>query len=179
MENWHNRPAAALMQELDSGPGGLTEREAARRLERYGPNELASPQGPSLLSRVLGQMKDPMILVLLGAAALSLAASRGEDWLDGVIILAIVAVNAVISITQEDNAQRALEELRRMSAPMARVLRDGQLLQVPAAALVPGDVFGPGGEGYLRMSFAASYESIVEGCGRLKAAVEQLRTSGR
>ena len=72
MEDWHNRPAAKLMQELDSGPGGLAEKEAARRLERYGPNELAALKGPSLLARLLGQLGDPMILVLLGAAALSL-----------------------------------------------------------------------------------------------------------
>ncbi len=140
MGDWHNRPAARLMKELESGPGGLTAREAEKRLEQYGPNELAAPEGPSLLIRVLEQLRDPMILVLLAAAAVSLAASRGEDWLDGVIILAIVAVNAVISITQEDHAQKALEELRRMSAPTARVLRDGRVQQLPAARLVPGDV---------------------------------------
>ena len=140
MGDWHNRPAARLMKELDSGPSGLTSREAEKRLEQYGPNELDAPKGQPMLLRVLGQLKDPMILVLLAAAAVSLAVSRGEDWLDGVIILAIVAVNAIISITQEDNAQRALEELRRMSAPTARVRRDGQLRQLPAAQLVPGDV---------------------------------------
>ena len=140
MGDWHSRPASRLMKDLDSGPGGLTAREAARRLERCGPNELAEPERPSMLLRVLGQLKDPMILVLLAAAAISLAASGGEDWLDGVIILAIVAVNGVISITQEDHAQRALEELRRMSAPMACVLRDGQAQKLPAAQLVPGDV---------------------------------------
>lgn len=81
-----------------------------------------------------------MILVLLGAAALSLAASGGEDWLDGAIILIIVLVNGVISITQEDHAQQALEELRRMSSPQAHVLREGRAKKISAAALVPGDV---------------------------------------
>ncbi len=140
MGDWHSRPAAQVMKELTSRTQGLTEREAAQRLEKYGPNQLAQPEPPSLLIRVLGQLKDPMILVLLAAAAISLAASGGEDWLDGVIILVIVVVNGVISITQEDHAQQALEELRRMSSPKAGVLREGIPHRVAASALVPGDV---------------------------------------
>ena len=108
MSDWHSRPLEQVMKELDSRPSGLTERESAQRLERLGPNQLEPPRKPSVLARVLGQLKDPMILVLLGAAALSLAASGGEDWLDGAIILIIVLVNGVISITQEDHAQQAL-----------------------------------------------------------------------
>ena len=126
MSDWHSRPLEQVMKELDSRPSGLTERESAQRLERLGPNQLEPPRKPSVLARVLGQLKDPMILVLLGAAALSLAASGGEDWLDGAIILIIVLVNGVISITQEDHAQQALEELRRMSSPQAHVLREGR-----------------------------------------------------
>ncbi len=140
MGDWHARPAEEIMRELDSGRSGLSEREAKRRLERLGPNELEAPPPPSLLSRVLAQLRDPMILVLLAAAGLSLAASGGEDWLDGVIILVIVVINAVISITQEDHAQHALEELRKMSSPRARALRDGRERKLPAAELVPGDV---------------------------------------
>lgn len=108
MSDWHSRPLEQVMKELDSRPSGLTERESAQRLERLGPNQLEPPRKPSVLARVLGQLKDPMILVLLGAAALSLAASGGEDWLDGAIILIIVLVNGVISITQEDHAQPGL-----------------------------------------------------------------------
>lgn len=131
MSDWHSRPLEQVMKELDSRPSGLTERESAQRLERLGPNQLEPPRKPSVLARVLGQLKDPMILVLLGAAALSLAASGGEDWLDGAIILIIVLVNGVISITQEDHAQHALEQLRRMSAPMACALRDGRAERLP------------------------------------------------
>ena len=140
MDDWYSRPVSHIMKELESSHEGLTEREAQRRLERAGPNELAAPDKPGLLRRLLGQLKDPMILVLLGAAGISLAASGGEDWLDGVIILVIVAVNAVISITQEDHAQQALEELRRMSTPRAKVIREGKERIIPAAELVPGDV---------------------------------------
>ena len=74
MGDWHSRPAGQVMKELDSGPQGLTHREAAHRLEKTGPNQLAQPAPPSLLVRILSQLKDPMILVLLTAAALSLAA---------------------------------------------------------------------------------------------------------
>ena len=140
MGDWHSRPAGQVIKELGSGPQGLSDREAARRLEKAGPNLLTQPDPPSLIARILGQLKDPMILVLLAAAVLSLAASGGEDWLDGVIILIIVVVNGIISITQEDHAQQALEELRRMSSPTALTLREGERKRVAASALVPGDV---------------------------------------
>jgi Ca2+-transporting ATPase len=140
MGDWHSRPVEALWKELEAAPGGLTERQAAQRLERWGPNELEPPKKAGLLGRVLAQMKDPMILVLLAAAGLSLAASGGRDWLDAAIILIIVVVNNIISISQEDHAQRALEELRKLSSPMARCLRDGRQVKLEARRLVPGDV---------------------------------------
>ncbi len=140
MKEWHSVGIREILGELGATAEGLSEREAARRLEKRGPNELARAEKPSLPARVLAQLRDPMILVLLVAAGVSLAASGGRDWLDGVIILVIVAVNAVISITQEDHAQQALEELRRMSSPQAKVRRDGQVKRIPAARLVPGDV---------------------------------------
>ncbi len=140
MGEWHSRPAAQLMAELETSPKGLPAKEAAARLTRSGPNQLQPPKRPSMLVRVLAQLRDPMILVLLTAAALSLAASGGADWLDSAIILVIVVVNGVISITQEDHAQHALEELRRMSAPMALAFRDGKPVKLPASSLVPGDV---------------------------------------
>ena len=163
MGQWHSRPAAQIMKELDSGPGGLTEKEARRRLERLGPNELAPPQAPSLLARIWGQLKDPMILVLLGAAGLSLAASGGEDWLDGAIILLIVVVNGAISINQEDHAQHALDELRRMSSPMARVLREGREATIPAGQVVPGDVI------LLQAGDQVPADARVLECSRLQA----------
>lgn len=163
MSDWHSRPLEQVMKELDSRPSGLTERESAQRLERLGPNQLEPPRRPSMLARVLGQLKDPMILVLLGAAALSLVASGGEDWLDGAIILIIVLVNGVISITQEDHAQQALEELRRMSSPQAHVLREGRAKKISAAALVPGDVI------LLEAGDMVPADARVMECSRLQA----------
>ena len=140
MERWHSMTARQVMEKLDSGPEGLSDGEAARRLERDGPNQLSPPRRPPLLLRLLGQLQDPMILVLLAAAGLSLAASGGRDWLDGAIILIIVAVNGVLSVTQEDHAHQALEQLRDLSAPMALVIRSGKEKRLPAAALAVGDV---------------------------------------
>ena len=141
MDVWHSRSIREALRELGSREeSGLTAAEARSRLEEYGRNELHKGKRESLPARLLGQLKDPMILVLLGAAGLSLFASGGQDWLDAAIILLIVVVNAVISLTQEDNAHKALEALGRMAAPLARVVRDGKLLRVECAELVPGDV---------------------------------------
>lgn len=140
MSNWYTKPIRQIMEELDTGPGGLSREQARAQLRQWGANELEKPGKESLFARILEQMKDPMILVLLGAAVLSLLASGGKDWLDAVIILLIVVVNSVISISQEDNAQRALEELQKMSSPKARVLRDGVEERVDASEVVPGDV---------------------------------------
>ena len=133
--------AGQVARELEVDPrGGLSEAEARRRLEAHGPNELRSEKPPGIFRRLLGQLRDPMILVLLGAAGVSLWAGGGKDWLDSVIILVIVAVNAVLSITQEDSAQRALDALKEMSAPTALARREGTLCRVDARRIVPGDV---------------------------------------
>ena len=138
---WYTQKAGRVLEALGSDrQQGLTQGQAEERLARYGPNALEKHQREGLITRVLEQLKDPMILVLLAAATLSLAASGGEDWLDAVIILLIVAVNACISISQEDSAQRAMEALQNMSAPMAKVIRDGVSRRVETQRLVPGDL---------------------------------------
>ena len=110
---WHTYSTRQTLSELETDKSrGLSGAEAERRLARWGPNRLEEGRRQGLLLRFLGQMKDPMILVLLAAAALSLWASGGEDWLDAAIILVIVVVNACISISQEDSAEKALEALR-------------------------------------------------------------------
>lgn len=140
MNDWHSKSIRQILAQLQTDAEGLTGKQAEQHLRTYGPNELEQPKQEGLLLRILEQMKDPMILVLLGAALLSLLASRGEDWLDAAIILVIVVVNNIISISQEDNAHRALEELKKMSSPQARVLRDGQAIKIDTSLVVPGDV---------------------------------------
>ena len=141
MAQRHGQSAGQVLSELETNQErGLSREEAARRLARYGPNRLEQTRRRSLLLRLLGQLKDPMILVLLAAAGLSLWAGGGEDWLDAAIILGIVAMNACISLSQEDSAQRALDALRQMSAPQARAIRGGREVRLEAQGLVPGDI---------------------------------------
>ena len=136
----HATKLEALLTQLDTTPAGLTGEEARRRLSEQGYNELAPPAAPGLLRRLLGQLADPMILLLLASAGISLWVGGRESLLDGVIILIIVGVNSVLSLVQEDHAQKALEELRRLSAPKARAVRDGVVQLIPARELVTGDV---------------------------------------
>ena len=136
----HEKRLEQLLEELQTKPEGLTSAQAAGRLGRNGYNELTPPKKAGLPGRLLKQLADPMILLLLVSAGLSLALGGGESYLDGIIILVIVAVNSILSLVQEDHAQKALEELRRMSAPKARVVRDGEIKLIPAREVVLGDV---------------------------------------
>ena len=139
MSLWHSKTTKEVLDQLNvTAQSGLTDSEAKNRLDKYGPNELKSAEKESLFMRFLDQMKDPMIIVLLIAAVLSFVSSGFTDWVDSVIILLIV--NAVISISQEDNAEKALEALRKMSAPLAKVIRNGSLTRVETNLLVPGDI---------------------------------------
>ena len=138
---WFHKTPGETLDELDSDQSrGLSPEEAERRLAQYGPNQLAAGKKDSLAKRFLNQMKDPMIIVLLAAAVLSLISSRGEDWIEAVIILIIVIVNACISISQENSAEKALEALQKMSAPLAKVLRNGEIVRLETSQLVPGDI---------------------------------------
>ena len=141
MSLWYAKSSDEVLSELKTDrSAGLTGADAEKRLAKYGANALAAAEKESLLSRFLGQLKDPMIIVLLAAAVLSMISSGGEDWLEALIILGIVIVNAVISISQEDSADKALEALRKMSAPLAKVVRGGEVVRLETDKLVPGDI---------------------------------------
>lgn len=128
----------ALYDGLATGKQGLTPDEAARRLEAHGPNVLEEGHKKTLLSIIISQFKNLMILVLLAAAILSLVI--GHDLADAIIIFAVIVLNAVMGTVQEAKAEAALEALKKLSAPAARVIRGGQVAMVPAAELVAGDV---------------------------------------
>ena len=141
MEHPHAVPEAQLLHHLRTDrKRGLSPDEAAQRLRTYGPNRLQEPPGKSLATRLWEQLKDPMILVLLAAAVLSVLSSGGKDFVDAGIILLIVIVNAAISIAQETGAEKALAALQQMAAPQATVIRNGQPRHVETALLVPGDL---------------------------------------
>ncbi len=134
----HGLPVDEVAAQLASDPvTGLTSREAGRRLDSYGPNELPHARPRGLLSVFLGQFSDFMVLVLLGATAASFFLGEVGD---AVTILVIVVINAVLGAFQEFRAERSLEKLKEMAAPTARVRRDGVEGRVPAVEVVPGDL---------------------------------------
>ena len=132
----------AVLAELDSSENGLSSAEAQKRLEAHGKNKLKEPAKESLIKHFFGQMADPMIIILLVAAAISgvLAVMQGESFADVIIILAVVVVNAVLGVYQENKAEKAIEALQEMSAATSKVLRDGKLVTIHSEELVPGDV---------------------------------------
>lgn len=132
----------AALSELSTTADGLSSEEAARRLEKNGRNRLADAPGKSLVRRFFEQMADPMILILLAAAAISgvLAVVQNDSFADVIIILAVVIVNAVLGVYQENKAEKAIEALQEMSAATSKVLRDGKIATVKSEELVVGDV---------------------------------------
>ena len=132
----------AVLEQFSSNSEGLSTAEAEKRLEANGKNKLAAPPGKSLLRRFLEQLADPMIIILLVAAAISgvLAVVEGESFADVIIILAVVIINAVLGVYQESKAEKAIEALQEMSAATSKVLRDGKLVTVHSEDLVVGDI---------------------------------------
>ncbi len=135
---------SAVLKDVDSSEGGLTGEEARIRLERDGRNELAAEKKDSLLKRFFAQMADPMIIILIVAAAISAVTGIYEEGIRGitdtVIILIVVLVNAILGVYQESKAEKAIEALQAMSAATSKVLRDGKITIVPSAELVVGDI---------------------------------------
>ena len=133
----------AVLDELGAKAEGLTSAEAQKRLEENGKNKLAAAKGKSLIRRFLEQLADPMIIILLVAAAISgvlAAMTPGESFADVIIILAVVIINAVLGVYQESKAEKAIEALQEMSAATSKVLRDGKVQIVHSEDLVVGDI---------------------------------------
>ena len=138
----YTQPAEELLQELGTTAQGLSAEEAAQRLEKYGPNKLKEAEKPTLLQRFLKQMQDPMLLILLAAAAISGVTNliSHEPFTEAIIILVVVLLNAALGVFQESKAEAAIEALQTMTAATCKVLRGGRQVTVPSEQLVPGDV---------------------------------------
>ena len=134
---WHDRPHQEVFAALEASPSGLSEAEARARLAAHGPNRLPEPPRRSALRRFLLQFHNVLIYVLLGAAVIT---ALLDHWIDSVVILGVVLINAVIGYVQEGKAEQAMDAIRRMLAPRAAVLRGGRRQTVDGADLVPGDV---------------------------------------
>ena len=134
---WHMQSAEAVMQKLETRADGLSDQDAENRLAYYGPNELYKKQKKSIGKMLLEQITDVMVLILIGAAILSMVLS---EWTEAVVIFTIIVIDAVIGVIQENKATNALEALKQMSAPTAVVRREGEERIIPAIDLVPGDI---------------------------------------
>jgi Ca2+-transporting ATPase len=135
--NWHTMPVEDVFTSLKTSDKGITQQEAHARLNTYGFNELKEKKKITPLMMLLHQFTDFMILVLIAAALLS--GFLGE-LSDTIAIIVIVVLNAIIGFVQEYRAEKAMEALKKMSAPMATVIRNGTPVNIPAREIVPGDI---------------------------------------
>jgi len=173
--NAHTKNAQEVITELKSDfTKGLTSAEVAKRKEQFGENKLKEKKKKSIFQRFLMQFKDVMIIILLIAAVVSfvLAIIDGEpkEFFEPALILLIVIINAVMGVVQESKAEKALDALSNMSAPHARVLRDGKEMIINASELVPGDIilleagdFVPADARLIRSVSLKSEESALTG----------------
>ncbi|MGM9614767.1 MAG: calcium-translocating P-type ATPase, PMCA-type [Oscillospiraceae bacterium] len=141
----HHNTRETVIQALQSDPScGLRSEQVAEKRARYGENKLREKKQKTMFQRFLDQFKDVMILILLAAAAISfvIACMEGDtgEFFEPVLILLIVILNAIMGVVQESKAEKALEALKGLSAPHARVIRDGKEAVIPADELVPGDI---------------------------------------
>lgn len=135
---WFNKKTEDVLKEFSvNSITGLSSKEADARLEKYGPNKLASKKKKSLFQLFISQLKDVMIYILLGAAIFSFFIGEISD---SIIILVVIFINAIIGVIQESKAEKALEALKNLSSPKAVVKRDGELKEISSEEVVPGDI---------------------------------------
>ncbi len=155
--DWHACPAEALLRRLESSSDGLSQEEAARRLERHGPNRLPAPPSVSPLMRFLSQFNNALIYFLLASAGAAFALNH---MVDAAVILLVVLVNAIVGVVQEGRAERALASIRDLISPHATVIRSRQRHSIDVSGLVPGDIV------------------LIEAGDRVPADLRLLRTRG-
>ena len=139
---WHAMSYEDVERALDTSEKGLSDAEAAKRLAEYGKNNLREKKAKSVWKMIWEQLTDVMVIILLIAAAFSLVMHfwQDEGLAECIVILVVIALNATIGVIQEKKAANALEALKNMTAPTARVLREGEESVVPASEIVPGDI---------------------------------------
>ena len=141
---WHSSSVEEIAKNLKTNINiGLSDDEAQKRFERYGPNNLKEKKKESIFVKFIKQFNDFMIITLIIAAIISAVVSKlnGEaDYIDSIIIVAIVIFNAIMGLVQEQKAEKSLEALKKMSAPNAKVRRNGRVQEIDATMVVPGDI---------------------------------------
>ena len=141
---WHTLSINEVQRKLRTNISkGITEEEAKKRREKYGENKLQEQKKEGLLKRFIKQFNDFMIIILIIAAIISAVIAKVEgsnDYIDSVIIIAIVILNSIMGVVQEAKAEKSLEALKKMSAPVAKVKRDGKIITIKGTEVVPGDI---------------------------------------
>ncbi|MBQ8537711.1 MAG: HAD-IC family P-type ATPase, partial [Clostridia bacterium] len=142
MKKTYMQTTQEVLSELGVSTEGLTTAQAQERLAKYGHNKLKDAEKPTLLQRFLSQLKDPMLIILMIAAAVSAVTNviAGESLAEVFIILIVVLLNAILGVFQESKAEAAIEALQTMTAATCKVLRDGKQVVLHSDELVPGDV---------------------------------------
>ena len=135
---WYQQSPEEVAQSLDTSlTAGLSSGSAQSKLETFGPNELKEQEGKSFLQKLIAQFSDFLILILIAAALISVFVGEAKD---AIVIMSIVIVNALLGLYQEGKAEKALEALKKMASPTAKVLRDGSPQEISSSQLVPGDL---------------------------------------
>ena len=135
---WYQKSPEEVAEGLETSLSvGLTSESAQTKLQTVGPNELKEQEGKSFLQKLLAQFSDFLILILIAAALISVFVGEAKD---AIVIMSIVIVNALLGLYQEGKAEKALEALKKMASPTAKVLRDGKPKEIPSSQLVPGDL---------------------------------------
>ena len=141
---WHSCSVEEIAKNLKTNINiGLSDDEAQKRFERYGPNNLKEKKKESIFVKFIKQFNDFMIITLIIAAIISAVVSKlngKADYIDSIIIVAIVIFNAIMGLVQEQKAEKSLEALKKMSAPNAKVRRNGRVQEIDATMVVPGDI---------------------------------------
>lgn len=137
MSEWHCLNEKQVLEQLNTSRSGLQETEANRRLEKYGANELEGEKRKCVLQVFAEQFRDLLVVILIAAAVISMLSDNAES---AVVIVAVLILNAVLGTVQHEKAQKSLESLKSISAPAARVMRNGRQVEVLSSEVVPGDI---------------------------------------
>lgn len=141
---WYTKDLETITKELRTNvERGLNEEEVSRRIEKYGKNRLKEKKKESMFVRFIKQFNDFMIIILIIASIVSAVIAYVEgsgDYIDSIIIIAIVIFNAIMGLVQETKAEKSLEALKKLSAPISKVRRSGKVVEVDSSEVVPGDI---------------------------------------
>ena len=142
--SWHDKDKSIVLSEFKTNPEkGLSSKEVYKRIKKYGVNKLEEKKQKSIFKKILEQLTDFMVLMLIAAAIISFITSalNGEaDILEPIIILVIVIINTIMGVLQENKAEKAIEALQKLASPMVKAVRDGNINNLKSENIVPGDI---------------------------------------